>query len=385
MAVITGTEGNDSLVGSSDNDTIYGLAGDDQLYGAGRDDELTGGPGADLLDGGPGGRDSANYDTDTATEGVIVDLQDGTGHGGEAQGDRLVGIEVLEGSPFDDTLIGDDASNVLWGRGGSDLLLGGDGDDFLYGDYLGNDPGNDTLLGGAGSDTITGREGEDTLLGGDGDDMLSPGADADYVDGGAGNDTLRYNGDIGVSINLETGVFQGGEAEGDVVYDIENLYGTIHDDLLIGDAGRNVLQGHFGDDVLRGGGGHDVLHGGNGHDIIEGGDGNDFLRGNSDRYPQNDGPDTFLWRVFEGGAERDRIADFETGPDGDRLQLGSEFQEKSGIHDFADFIAHAEETDDGLYVDFSDGRPYDYGVLIENTDLADFTEDNIVFEDSVIG
>ena len=342
MALVTGTEGNDSLVGSSDNDTIYGLAGDDQLYGAGRDDELTA----------------------------------GTGHGGEAQGDRLVGIEVVEGSPFDDTVIGDDASNVLWGRGGSDLLLGGDGDDFLYGDYLGNDPGNDTLLGGSGNDTLTGRDGEDTLLGGDGDDMLSPGADADYVDGGAGNDTLRYNGDAGVSINLETGVFQGGEAEGDVIHDIENLYGTIHDDLLIGDAGRNVLQGHFGDDVLRGG---------NGHDIIEGGDGNDFLRGNSDRYPEDDGPDTFLWRVFEGGAERDRIADFETGSNGDRLQLGTEFQEKSGIHDFADFLEHAEETDAGLYVDFSDGRHYDYGVLIENTDLADFTEDNIVFEDNMIG
>lgn len=75
MAVVTGTEGNDSLVGSGDNDTIYGLAGDDQLYGAGRDDELTGGPGADLLDGGPGGRDSANYDTDTATQGVIIDFR----------------------------------------------------------------------------------------------------------------------------------------------------------------------------------------------------------------------------------------------------------------------------------------------------------------------
>ncbi len=250
MALVTGTEGNDSLVGSSDNDTIYGLAGDDQLYGSGRDDELTGGPGADLLDGGPGGRDSANYDTDTATQGVIVDLQAGTGHGGEAQGDRLVGIEVVEGSPFDDTVIGDAASNVLWGRGGD---------------------------------------------------------------------------------------------------------------------------------------GHDVLHGGNGHDIIEGGDGNDFLRGNSDRYPQDDGPDTFLWRVFEAGAERDRIADFETGSNGDRLQFGIEFQEKSGIHDFANFLEHAEETDAGLYVDFSNGRHYDYGVLIENTDFADFTEDNIVFEDSIIG
>ncbi|MDP2699025.1 calcium-binding protein [Thalassospira sp.] len=379
---LDGAAGDDLIEGGAQGDTLSGGLGDDQLIGGGGNDTLTGGAGADLLDGGAGIWDTASYDTDTATEGVVIDLVAGTGHGGEAQGDRLVGIEVVEGSRLDDILIGDDQSNVLWGRDGDDILYGGGGDDFLYGDYLGEVPGNDILFGGAGDDNLSSRAGEDSLYGGEGDDTLSPGADADYIDGGAGNDTLRYDGESGVEVNLATGMAHGGEAEGDIFYNIENLFGTAHDDLLIGDAGRNIIRGSGGDDVVQGGDGHDVLSGGGGHDTLEGGDGNDYLRGHSNTYPRDDGPDTFLWRIFEGGAERDRVADFESGANGDRIALGAEFQEKSGIYDFEDFIAHAEETDEGLYVDFSGGRHYGYGVLIENVDLAHMSEDNVVFEDA---
>ena len=57
-----------------------------------------------------------------------------TGTGGEAQGDRLSGIEDVEGSRHADRLTGDAVSNQLSGLLGTDMLSGGDGDDVLVGD-----------------------------------------------------------------------------------------------------------------------------------------------------------------------------------------------------------------------------------------------------------
>lgn len=81
MATITGTAGNDRLVGSGDADDIDGLALNDQLFGKGGADTLTGGPGKDRLDGGQGadamaggaGDDSYVVDDpgDTVTEAVM--------------------------------------------------------------------------------------------------------------------------------------------------------------------------------------------------------------------------------------------------------------------------------------------------------------------------
>src|SRR3546814_1633273 len=56
---------------------------------------LDGGAGADLLDGGAG-IDRVDYGSSGA--GVVIDLADGPASGGEAAGDRLVGIEAVDGS-----------------------------------------------------------------------------------------------------------------------------------------------------------------------------------------------------------------------------------------------------------------------------------------------
>ena len=60
---LTGTEGNDLILGSSDTDTIDGLGGDDCILGGGGDDQVTGGNGTDVCIGGPGN------DTFTTCEG----------------------------------------------------------------------------------------------------------------------------------------------------------------------------------------------------------------------------------------------------------------------------------------------------------------------------
>jgi len=79
------------------------------------------------------------------------------------------GIDVIFGGDGDDTIDGGAGDDVLCGENGSDLLLGGRGNDQLYG---GND--RDLLIGGTGIDSIFGGGKEDILVGG------SSVYDADY-------------------------------------------------------------------------------------------------------------------------------------------------------------------------------------------------------------
>ncbi len=51
---ITGTEGNDLILGSPNTDMIDGLGGDDCILGGGGDDQITGADGNDICIGGPG-------------------------------------------------------------------------------------------------------------------------------------------------------------------------------------------------------------------------------------------------------------------------------------------------------------------------------------------
>jgi Ca2+-binding RTX toxin-like protein len=64
---------------------------------------------------------------------VTVNLLTNTHSGGDAQGDRLMNIERVQGSAFDDSLTGDAGNNILYGSAGNDTLTGGAGVDVLYG------------------------------------------------------------------------------------------------------------------------------------------------------------------------------------------------------------------------------------------------------------
>ncbi len=219
---LVGTTGNDMIDGLGGDDTLIGGAGDDTLDGGEGNDRLVGGQGADTLIGGEG-VDTAVYG---GTVGVTVNLALGTGRGGHAEGDNLSGIENVTGTTGNDTLIGDDGDNRL-----------------------------------------TGGAGNDTLEGGDGNDRLNGGLGADILDGGEGIDTVVYGGVVGVTVNLALGTGSGGEAEGDTLISIENVIGSLGDDVLTGDAGSNRLLGNAGNDILAGGGGNDTLIGGAGDDI----------------------------------------------------------------------------------------------------------------------
>ncbi len=165
---LTGTAGDDVLVAGTGNnvlnagdgnDVLTAGAGNNELHGGAGNDLLFSGAGNDLLDGGAG-IDTVSYAH--ATSGVTVDLGLLTAQNtGGAGTDTLTGLENLTGSNFNDSLMGDNNSNIITGGLGNDVLNGGGGDDFLIGGL-----GNNTLTGGAGADTfqwLKGNSGHDLV------------------------------------------------------------------------------------------------------------------------------------------------------------------------------------------------------------------------------
>ena len=155
-------------------------------------------------------------------------------------------------------------------------------------DKLKGGAADDKLNGGSGDDTLYGMAGDDTLDGGPDDDLLVGGPGADTLKGGTGDDdTIDYaHSPLGVTINLTTGTARGGDADGDTIVSmgtdrIENIRGSMYDDMLTGSARANKLWGLAGDDDLNGGRREDELYGGAGNDTLDGGAGNDTLQGGS--------------------------------------------------------------------------------------------------------
>lgn len=116
--------------GNNLDNILYGNSGDNRLLGRGGDDALDGGEGADIIRGGSG-VDSVYYGM--SEEGISINLYSGYCSGGSAEGDRLLSVENVGGSGFDDNLRGNASDNVLDGEGGSDILRGYSGaDTFVF-------------------------------------------------------------------------------------------------------------------------------------------------------------------------------------------------------------------------------------------------------------
>ncbi len=129
--------------------------------------------------------------------------------------------------------------------------------------------GNDTLNGGSGGETLNGGDGNDRVVAAAGDDRMAGSLGADFFDGGTGVDTVDYSGsNAAVFIDIPFGSEVGGHAEGDALFDVENVTGSAFNDRLRGGAGANDLRGGDGDDDLGGGAGADRLDGGAGIDSV---------------------------------------------------------------------------------------------------------------------
>lgn len=137
---MTGTNANETFYASWGNDEIFGWGGDDFIYGGYGNDIMQGGRGADTMDGGSG-IDTVSYQY--SSSGVTIDLQNGSGSGGDATGDKITNVENITGSYYGDHLFGDMGANTIDGSFGNDVIDGG---------Y-----GSDIMIGGGGDDIFVGR------------------------------------------------------------------------------------------------------------------------------------------------------------------------------------------------------------------------------------
>ncbi|NKD78125.1 calcium-binding protein [Haematospirillum sp. H1815] len=290
-----GTEADDILTAGDGDDHLDGWGGNDILNGGGGNDWLYGGAGNDILDGGDGRDRAVYYDKRVPVKVTLRGAEDATVYVDGVAEDTLRNIEEIRGGSGNDVLIGDAKNNTLSGWSGDDILDGGDGGDYLLG-WAGNDTiyggggdddlhghdGDDRLYGGAGNDRLDGFDGNDLLVGGDGDDHLDGWSGNDTLDGGSGADWAYFsNKNAPVTITLrgeeDVTVYVGGIAE-DTLRNIENLWASNGDDVLIGDAENNKLWGNDGNDTLDGGSGNDTLDGGRGADLLRGGAGADVFQ-----------------------------------------------------------------------------------------------------------
>ncbi len=326
--LVHGGRGNDVADGGAgDDDRVIGDLGDDKLTGGAGDgdevagslgiDTINGGPGDfdyvhgdygyDRMDGGPGQGDIASFATDVGAGqngGVKVSLARhrarGDGH------DRLYRFESLEGSAFDDILVGNAQANVVDGGAGDDVIRGGGG--------------NDHLVGGQGTDHCNGAKGRTASCGREAPPKASAYVELDPVSagggglelvGGGGGDHFRVAFDEATSsfgVTAAEGIALGPgcqrvsavqatcPSEGPARWVMADL-GPGRDSLTVEGSlagAQNVrIAGGLGDDTIHGGEEDDLIEAGFGADKLYGGGGADGLIGS------RPGP-TFLYGEGDG-------------------------------------------------------------------------------------
>jgi len=194
------------------------------------------------------------------------------------------GIASLSGTKVADWLRGNTIHNTLSGGLGADTLEGLEGNDT----YRVDDPGDVVLEGAAsGIDAVIstvsyrlpqhveqlrliGKNAIDAQ-GNELDNLLIGNAGNNVLDGGEGRDTVSFRASKGpVRVDLSSEKPQQiGEGNGiDTLLNIERVVGSRFDDHLIGHEGRNTLTGGQGADTLQGEAGADRLIGGGGRDTF---------------------------------------------------------------------------------------------------------------------
>lgn len=223
---LTGTGGNDDLVGNSWGNTIDGGAGDDRIT------------------------DSMQNPYD-ATQDI-------------------------------DTLLGGDGHDVLESIAGADVLIGGTGNDLLTGSAAGNVY---RFSVGDGHDVLTERGGHNSIefaasvthlaLQRDGHDLV--------IDYGAGHatDQVRvknvWNADGALASNV-IGALRFWRDGTPQYWGLQEIVGNLQGQQLIGTSADDTLLGGDGADTIDGGAGNDTIEGGAGYDSLDGGSGNDVYR-----------------------------------------------------------------------------------------------------------
>ncbi|MBB6341755.1 Ca2+-binding RTX toxin-like protein [Pseudomonas fluvialis] len=360
-----GEEGDDTLVGADGNDSLYGGEGNDSLIGGNGNDLLSANNGNDTLEGGAGddrlefsrgnsmaaggsGRDTFviasdiwdfNYSELPPPVVTISDFAVGP------EGDRLDLSQLLgylsvaeQRNPFAESnqslrlqQQGDDAllqwfnvNTASWTTAVvlSSLDLNSTPltiDNFIP--PLSPDGSNQGLAlnGGQYADILNGSRGDDLLVGNGGRDLLNA---------GYGNDTLK-----------------GGDAATQDDSHGNLLYGGGGNDLLIAsNAGDKLYADRFlyegsshtyiqdGNDTLTGGNGNDTLISDRGSDVLSGGAGDDVFQWDVESQVTmtgGAGADTYVLPSSTWGTPSALVADFVSGPGGDKIDISNLLRDRS--------------------------------------------------------
>ncbi|MCU9836532.1 calcium-binding protein [Ruegeria sp. WL0004] len=349
------------LFGTFQNDTLTASAaegGNIVLRGYGGDDRL-------VVQDSPG-RVRLDYDSSSASTGVIADLGTGIvsedGFGGT---DTIVGTGYFEfrGGRLNDSITGSERGERVRLRDGDDFFDGAGGEDqaqysgvssdatitqLASGDIqvvssegtdilrnvevIGFDDrellvadlfpvGSEPITGTPEADALNGTAGDDTILGLDGNDRLIGDTGNDSMDGGLGADTL--NGGDGDDIIIGG---PGADDLRDIVYAGEgndSVDAGAGNDLVYGQGGNDTIAGGFGVDEIQGQDGDDVITGSAFSDLVFGGAGSDFVNGGfgHDRINGGSGADKFYHLgIFDHGS--DWVQDYNAA-EGDVLLFGN--------------------------------------------------------------
>jgi VCBS repeat-containing protein len=252
--------------------------------------EFTGNGGNDTIIGNGNTRISFN----NATAGVVVDIAAGTATGDASVGtDTFTGVNAVQGSMFDDTMLGDANNNVFTGNGGNDTIDGRGGFDVASYNNIYLSTGGIIVNMAAGTVTGDSSIGTDTLRSIEG---IQGTGNADIYDatgygvagalnignngtfnqfeGIGGNDTITGNGNTrviyanaaaAVTVDLSLGTAHG-TAGGDVagigtdtiLGGVNSITGSAFGDTLTGDGNSNTFTGGGGNDTIDGGAGGDI-------------------------------------------------------------------------------------------------------------------------------
>jgi Ca2+-binding RTX toxin-like protein len=287
MPTYYGTNGKDLLIGSTGPDVLIGGAGDDTY--------LVDDPGDVVVETSGEGFDTVaakvSYALNSGAEVEVLSTTDDAG----------TGVFTLLGNELGQTIIGNAGVNYLVGGGGGDALVGLGGDDFLFvsagdivveaagGGYdnvlastdyalnsgahaeilstanhagtggltlLGNELGQ-IIIGNAGVNYLVGGGGVDALVGLGGDDFLFVDADDTVIEAaGGGYDNVLASESYVLNSGAHVEVLSTTSHAGTAAI---NLAGNEVGQIVLGNAGNNILDGGLGADALVGFGGADTF------------------------------------------------------------------------------------------------------------------------------